>query len=132
MIGVLVVSHSAQAAAGIVEIASQMSGGACVKGVGGNDSGGIGSSVPMVFEALSEMLSLCDSVVMIPDLGSSVLSSRAVLEMLDEADFKRVRVADAPVLEGSVVAAIEAGAGSSMEDVLNSAKEARNMEKLQD
>ena len=132
MIGVLVVSHSAQAAAGIAEIASQMSGGACVKGVGGNDSGGIGSSVPMVFEALSEMLSLCDSVVMIPDLGSSVLSSRAVLEMLDEADFKRVRVADAPVLEGSVVAAIEAGAGSSMEDVLNSAKEARNMEKLQD
>ena len=117
MIGILVVSHSAQAAAGIVEIASQMSGGACVKGVGGNDSGGIGSSVPMVFEALSEMLSLCD---------------RAVLDMLDEADAKRVRIADAPVLEGAVVAAIEAGAGSSMEDVLSSAKEARNMEKLQD
>ena len=132
MIGILVVSHSAQAAAGIVEIASQMSGGACVKGVGGNDSGGIGSSVPMVVEALSEMLSLCDSVVMIPDLGSSVLSARAVLDMLDEADAKRVRIADAPVLEGAVVAAIEAGAGSSMEDVLSSAKEARNMEKLQD
>ena len=86
----------------------------------------------MVFEALSEMLSLCDSVVMIPDLGSSVLSARAVLDMLDEADAKRVRIADAPVLEGAVVAAIEAGAGSSMEDVLSSAKEARNMEKLQD
>lgn len=130
MIGVLIASHSSQAAAGIAEIASQMSGGTCVRGVGGNDAGGLGSSAPMIFEALSDMLLLCEHVVLIPDLGSSVLSSLAAQGMLSEEEAKRVRIVDAPVMEGAVVAAIEADAGGNVEDVINSAEEARNMEKL--
>lgn len=78
MIGILVVSHSGEAASGIAKIATEMSGHGDVPvvGVGGNESGGLGISVPNVYQALLDLLDHCDGVLIVPDIGSSVLSSR--------------------------------------------------------
>ena len=131
MTGILVVSHSPLAAKGIAETASQMAGSPdLVAGVGGDESGGLGNSIPMVLEALTGMLAKWDEVVVIPDMGSSVLSAKAALEMIDGPARERVVIADAPVLEGAVVAAVEASAGSSASDVAGTANEAYQMKKI--
>lgn len=129
MIGILVVSHSAKAAEGISEIASAMCQGAVpVVGVGGNDDGGLGTSVPAIYEALVGLLERCDGVVVVPDLGSAVLSARAALTMLED-QAGRVLVADGPVLEGAMMGAVQASVGSSLEEVAYTVHQARDLEK---
>ena len=131
MVGILVVSHSADAAKGICDIASGMAGEGCgvlIAGVGGND-GGLGVSVSEISEALAEMLPKSDGVLIVPDLGSAMLASRSAIELLPRQDALRVVIADAPVLEGAMMAAVEASEGSSLAAVANSAHEARNLRK---
>jgi dihydroxyacetone kinase DhaKLM complex PTS-EIIA-like component DhaM len=132
MVGVLVVSHSADAAKGIRDIAVGMSGdarGAFIIGVGGDGEGGLGVSVSRIFDVLRDMLSKTDGVVIVPDLGSSVLSSRAAVELLDPADAARTVIADAPVLEGAMLAVVEASIGSDLAAVAKCAIAARDLRK---
>ena len=130
MVGILIVSHSEKAALGIAEIASQMCGGAVpVAAVGGAEVGGLGTSVPAILEALQILLEQCDDVLLLPDLGSAVLSAGAALEFLGDAA-ARVTMVDAPVLEGAMVGAVEASIGSPVSRVAAVAREARNLKKL--
>lgn len=130
MVGILIVSHSEKAALGIAEIASQMCGGAVpVAAVGGAEGGGLGTSVPAILEALQILLEQCDDVLLLPDLGSAVLSAGAALEFLGDAA-ARVTMVDAPVLEGAMVGAVEASIGSPVSRVAAVAREARNLKKL--
>jgi dihydroxyacetone kinase phosphotransfer subunit len=132
VIGVLVVSHSEDAAKGIRDIAAEMFGdapGVPIAGVGGDGEGGLGVSVPRIFDVLRDMLSKTDGVVIVPDLGSSVLSSRAAIALLDPEDAARSIIADAPVLEGAMMAAVEASIGSDLAAVAKCASEARGLRK---
>jgi PTS hybrid protein len=130
VIGILVVSHSAKAAEGIAEIASQMSGGIVpVRAVGGTEEGELGTSVSSIVEALGGLLEEAEGVVLVPDLGSAVLSARSALEFLGD-DAKKVLIVDAPVLEGAMMASVEASIGSSLERVAQVAGEARLLSKL--
>lgn len=133
MIGVLVASHSEEAARGIAKIAEEMSGRGSVpvRGIGGNDAGGLGLSIPKVYQALVSLLSECDGVLIVPDIGSSVLSSRAAIDMLPPGDMQRVAIANAPILEGAMLAAIESSAGSDLAEVSDAAKEAKNLNKTE-
>ncbi|MDR3279618.1 MAG: PTS mannose transporter subunit IID [Synergistaceae bacterium] len=132
MVGILVVSHSADAAKGIRDIAAGMSGAGddvLIEGVGGNDEGGLGVSVGKILDALAGMLPKADGVLIVPDLGSSILSSRTALELLPPEDAARVIIADAPVLEGAMMAAVEASGGSDLATVAVVAREARDLQK---
>ena len=126
MVGLLVVSHSADAARGIRDIAAEMGGAdADIVPVGGDPDGGIGTSVPAIQAALEGMAS--DEVVVLVDLGSAVMNA----EMAIETTEKEVVVADAPVLEGTLNAAVEAtNPKASLESVRESAEEARDVSKL--
>ena len=76
-------------------------------------------------------LSLADSgagVVVLPDLGSAVLTVRAVLE--DHGDAANVLLADAPFVEGAVAATVTAAAGGDVKAVAAAAEEARHARKL--
>ncbi len=130
MVGLLVVSHSRDAAAGIASIASQMCGKSVpVRGVGGNEEGGLGTSVPLILDALNELLEEAEEVLVLPDLGSAVLSARSAVEFLGEKA-EHVMFADAPVLEGAMMAAVEASVGSSLDRVRQVAEEAHLLKKL--
>lgn len=130
MIGLLVVSHSWEAATGIVDIARQMSGGSVpIRGTGGNEEKALGTSVPAIVEALSALLEEAEGVVILPDLGSAVLSARSALEFLGDGAGS-VILADAPVLEGTMMASIEASLGSPLEKVAQVAEEAHALKKL--
>jgi dihydroxyacetone kinase phosphotransfer subunit len=132
MVGILVVSHSADAAKGIRDIAAGMSGAGddvLIVGAGGNDEGGLGVSVGKIMDALSNMLPKTDGVLIVPDLGSSVLSSKTAVGMVAPEDAARIIIADAPTLEGSMMAAVEASGGSDLATVAAAAAEARNLHK---
>ena len=127
-VGIVLVSHSAALAEGTAELAGQIGGGTVIIATaGGTDDGRIGTSIAKVERALR----LADGgvgVVILPDLGSSVLTVRALLAEEDFAD--PVALADAPFVEGAVAATVAAAAGGDVKAVLQAAEEARHARKL--
>ena len=126
MVGVVVVSHSAEIARGVVDMASQMAGDEVrLESAGGDSHGTLGTDEGLVREAIRRA-DQGDGVVVLADLGSAVLTIRHILERGEGV----VRVADAPVVEGAVAAAVVASMGLPLEDVVNGAEEARGASKL--
>ena len=128
-VGIVLVSHSAALAAGTAELAGQVSGGSVViAAAGGTDDGRLGTSIDKVRAALAEANSGA-GVVILPDLGSSVLTVRALLADGDDLP-DPLAVADAPFVEGAVAATIAAAVGGDIKAVAGAAEEARNARKL--
>jgi phosphoenolpyruvate---glycerone phosphotransferase subunit DhaM len=129
MVGIVLVSHSAALAEGTAELAGQIAGGTVtIATAGGTEDGRIGTSIDKVERALR----LADGgagVVILPDLGSSVLTVRALLADADDLP-AQVNVADAPFVEGAVAATVTAAAGGDVKAVLTAAEEARHARKL--
>ncbi|MGF1503579.1 MAG: PTS-dependent dihydroxyacetone kinase phosphotransferase subunit DhaM, partial [Anaerolineae bacterium] len=69
-------------------------------------------------------------VLALLDLGCAVMSTQVAIEMLPEEKRDKVTISEAPLVEGAIVASVEASLGRSLEEVNNAAVEARNMEKL--
>jgi phosphocarrier protein FPr len=55
------------------------------------------------------------------DLGSAVLSASTALEMIDAEQAARVRLSRGPIVEGAIVAAIQASVGDNLEVVVETA-----------
>jgi phosphoenolpyruvate---glycerone phosphotransferase subunit DhaM len=128
-VGIVLVSHSAALAEGTAELAGQIGGGAVVIATaGGTDDGRIGTSIDKVERAVRRADGGA-GVVILPDLGSSVLTVRALLA--DSAGLPGpVVMADAPFVEGTVAATVTAAAGGDLTAVLDAAQEARHARKL--
>jgi phosphoenolpyruvate---glycerone phosphotransferase subunit DhaM len=128
-VGIVLVSHSASLAAGTAELAGQVSGGVVsIVPAGGTDDGRLGTSIDKVRSALTTADSGA-GVVILPDLGSSVLTVRALLSEHDDLP-EPLAVADAPFVEGAVAATIAAAVGADVKAVAAAAEEARNARKL--
>lgn len=127
-VGIVLVSHSAELAAGAAHLAAQVSGGAVIIiAAGGTDDGQLGTSAAKVERGL-RLAEAGLGVVVLPDLGSAVLTVRAVLEDADPA--ANVVMADAPFVEGAVAATVTAAAGGDIKAVAAAAEEAWNARKL--
>ena len=134
MVGIVIVSHSRLAAEGIRELAAQMAGPALqLIACGGMEDGSIGTDSVRIQNAIIEADS-GDGVCMMVDLGSGIMSAETAIELLefddDHSDIQ-VRIADAPILEGAVSAAVSAFTGDSLDQVIAAAEEARGMKKLE-
>jgi PTS hybrid protein len=104
MVGIVVVSHSAELASGLSELAGQMAGpDVAIEAAGGRADGGLGTDEDLVRGAIKRAGQAGDGVVVLGDLGSSILT---------------------------VSAAVVASAGASMDDVVRAAEEARDAHKL--
>ena len=131
MVGIVIVSHSLKVADGIREMALQMANpDQKIIAAGGTDAGGIGTDAVKILNAINEADD-GDGVVLLVDLGSAVLSAEVAMEMLEEIVRERVRIADTPILEGSISAVVEASIGSPLEAVVATAEEAKEINKLQ-
>lgn len=122
-VGLVLVSHSAQLASGVVELAAQMAHGVRLVAAGGTDVDGIGTS----FEKISAAIADADSgegVAILCDLGSAILTAETALEFLDDEQRQRVVIADAPLVEGAVAAAVLAGTGAGLSAVVAAAESA--------
>jgi PTS hybrid protein len=131
-VGIVLVSHSAQLAAGAAHLAAQVSGGTVtIIAAGGTDDGDLGTSAAKVTDALSRA-DQGSGVVVLPDLGSAVLTVKTVLEDMleDRGADTAVLLADAPFVEGAVAATVIAAAGGDIKAVAAAAEEARHARKL--
>src|SRR5215472_1104497 len=128
-VGIVLVSHSAELAAGTADLAGQMGGGQVrIRAAGGTDDGRLGTSAAKVRDAIASA-DTGAGVLVLPDLGSSVLTIRALLADDDPLP-QQVEVADAPFVEGAVAAAVAAAVGGDLKLVLDAAQEARHVRKL--
>ena len=129
MVGVVIVSHSQKVAEGIREMALQMARpGQKIIAAGGMENGNIGTDVTRVSEAIIAA-NTGDGVAVMVDLGSAVMTTETVLELLSEEFRETVKIADAPILEGAISAVVEASLGSSLAIVVRTAEGARNLKK---
>ncbi len=126
MVGLVVVSHSRRAAEGIVEVAAEMAGDTSIEAVGGDGRGGIGT-VPDAIEAALDAADDGDGVLVLVDLGSAVMNADVAIEL----SAVEATIADAPVLEGAVNAAVAAtDPSATLDSVREQAEAARDIEKL--
>jgi len=121
------VSHSPELARGLADLAAQVAGPEVrIEAAGGGPDGGLGTAGDAVRAAI-ERADRGDGAVVLADLGSSLLTVRHLLDGQTEA---RVRLADAPLVEGAVAAAVVASSGQPLDAVLQAAEEARGARKL--
>lgn len=112
----VIVSHSQQLAAGVVELASQMAPGVSFHAVGGTDDGGIGTSFSKVLSAVEEVIAAGDDAALLTDLGSATMTAEAVLDFVTGAN--HVALAEGPLVEGAVSGAVVAHGGGSLREVI--------------
>ena len=128
MVGIVLVSHSAALAGGLAEMVGQVAGDDVrVETAGGSSDGGLGTSGERVEAALANADTGAGVVVLV-DLGSSVLVVRHVLENLGANGM--VRLVDAPMVEGAIAAAVVASGGAGIAEVAAAAESARNASKF--
>jgi dihydroxyacetone kinase phosphotransfer subunit len=136
-VGVVVVSHSAPLADAVVELVRQLanldaSSGPRLVAAGGMADGSLGTDATRIAEAVGAA-DAGAGVVITADLGSAVLAAVTALDDLLPAPASRhVRVSNGPIVEGTFVAAVQAFAGDSVDEVAAAADGAAQMDKLGD
>ena len=123
MVGIVIVSHSAKLAAGVRELAREMAGpDVKLELAGGLDEPeALGTDAVRVADAIGRA-DAGDGVVVLMDLGSAVLSAETALDLLTPEQREYVRLCEAPLVEGTVAAAVAARLGSSLADVTAEAR----------
>ena len=114
MVGIVIVSHSKNLADSIAEYTTIMAAGAKVAAAGGTDDGSFGTSFEKIYQAIDSVYS-DDGVILLMDMGSAVMTAEMVLEAYGS---DKVVMADCPIVEGAVVATIDALGGMSREEIL--------------
>jgi len=124
-VSIVVVSHSAKIADGAVELAAQMAPDVVILPAGGTDDGRIGTSLEKVLAALEAASGQAagagaEGTVVLTDLGSAVMTAESALEFLENPE--GVLLADAPLVEGLVAAAVAAQGGADVQAVRKAAE----------
>ena len=128
MVGIVLVSHSFELAHGLAALASQVAGDEVhVEPAGGGPDGTLGTTGDVVWNAISRA-DCGQGVVVLADLGSSVLTVRHLLE--EGRGNGHIRLVDAPFVEGAIAAAVMSSAGQDLEEVARAAEEARGASKF--
>ena len=129
MIGIVLVSHSAALADGLADMADQIAGGDVrIVAAGGGPDGTLGTSGDVIVAAIGEA-DTGSGVLILADLGSAILSVKAALASGD-VDGTDAVLADAPLVEGAIAAAVAASIGQDLEAARGAAEEAWSVRKL--
>jgi dihydroxyacetone kinase DhaKLM complex PTS-EIIA-like component DhaM len=89
---------------------------------GADDEALLGTD-PLQIAAMLQAYTGPEGALILVDLGSSVLSAEAALEMVEPGLRTRCCISNAPLVEGAIIAAVEAGLHHSLE-MVNQAAEA--------
>ncbi|MDH3659648.1 MAG: dihydroxyacetone kinase phosphoryl donor subunit DhaM [Alphaproteobacteria bacterium] len=123
-VGIVIVSHSADVARGAADMVRGMVGDEVPLGhAGGNPAGGLGTDVGAIREAIEGVWSEAGVAILV-DLGAAEMNTEMAIELLPDRQRRAVRICNAPVVEGAVVAATEASGGGSLDEVCMTAESA--------
>lgn len=127
--GVVIVSHSAKLAEGLAEIVEEMNDGSVmVKAAGGADGGRIGTNALKIQDAI-EFMEDRDNILLYVDMGSSIISTEAAIDMLDDDLQEKVQIVDCPIVEGAFAGVVQATITDDVEEIIRVSKEAKELSK---
>lgn len=126
MVGIVIVSHSAKLAEGVVDLARMMAKSAPIAPAGGLEDGSFGTSFEKISNAVDEVYS-DDGVLILMDMGSAVMTAEMVMEAMED---RKIVLADCPVAEGAVTAAVGAESGAALEEILADLEQVGTQKKL--
>ena len=121
MVGIVIVSHSEKIAEGVKEVAEQMVPEVKIYSAGGTDDGRIGTDAMKISAAIENAFDK-DGVILLFDLGSSLMNAEMAIEFLDEDIKSKVEIIDAPLVEGTIVAAVYASMNKTTEEIKDNLK----------
>lgn len=126
-VGIVLVSHSEELVKGLWQLLQQVQPQVPIAIAGGTDEGELGTS-PLKIQAAIQSVYSEKGVLILFDLGSARISTEMAIEWLEHQD--RIKIANAPLVEGAYVATIQSGIGRNLDVVLASAEKARELDKL--
>lgn len=117
IVGIVIVSHSPDVARGAADMVRQMVGDEVpLAWCGGAPGGGLGTDVAEIMAAIDRAWSEAGVAILV-DLGGAETNSEMAIELQPEGRRGRVVVCEAPVVEGAVIAAVEACGGAPLAEV---------------
>ena len=125
MVSIVVVSHSEKLATGVVDLVRMMAKEVKIATAGGLEDGSHGTSFDKINKAIDEVYS-DDGVILINDMGSAIMTSEMVIESSEK---EKLFIADCPIVEGTLEAAVLAENGNSIEEIINELKNVGSMSK---
>ncbi|GFH34538.1 PTS-dependent dihydroxyacetone kinase phosphotransferase subunit DhaM [Streptomyces pacificus] len=131
VVGIVLVSHSAQVAASVADLARRLAGagdGVPVAAAGGTAEGGLGTSAERTVRA-AHGVDRGAGVAVLVDIGSAVLTVKTLLAEGGELP-EGTRLVDAPFVEGAVAAVVTAATGADLDAVAAAAEEAYGYRKV--
>jgi PTS hybrid protein len=131
LVSLVLVSHSKTLADGLRDMVVQVAGdNVHVAATGGTADGRLGTNAEAIVDALRAILAESgDGVLVLLDLGSAWLSVEMALEELSDTERARIFVSEAPLVEGAVLAAVQASIGGTLSEVATAAAGAASMSK---
>ncbi len=122
-VSIVIVSHSPDVARGTADMVRQMVGSEVrLAWCGGNSDGGLGTDVAAIKAAIDEVFGPA-GVALLVDLGGAETNSEMAIELLEDSQRDRVVICNAPIVEGAVMASVEAAGGASLDRVRATAEE---------
>lgn len=123
IVGVVIVSHSPKVAEGAADMVRQMVGDEVpCAWTGGNPVGELGTDPVKIRVAIESVWSEAGVAILV-DLGGAEMNAEMAIELLDGERSARVRICNAPIVEGAVIAATEASGGAALDAVCAAAEE---------
>lgn len=131
MVGIVVVSHSKKLAHEIIELCNEMkkydfeviNG----SGVEGDHLG----SDPLIIKSAIEKAYSENGVLIFADLGSSILNSEIAIEFLgDNYNKEKVVIADAPIVEGLIIAVAMNDDKNTLSEITQELLELKSFKKI--
>ena len=130
MVGIVIVSHMVSIAEGVRDMAKKVVPNELkIIAAGGTADGSFGTDSAKICRAIEEADDGQNGVIIITDVGSSIISAGLAIEGLSMQLHQRVKIADAPIVEGAIAAASEAAKGSDLMTVLNVTETAKSVSK---
>ncbi|OCG08948.1 PTS-dependent dihydroxyacetone kinase phosphotransferase subunit DhaM [Gilliamella sp. wkB178] len=122
MISIILVSHSKKITDGLKEMIDEMVGtsdNVKIFSAGGTDDGRLGTNPIAVMEIIEQ----CQDdkhILIFADIGSAILSSETAIDLISDEKLKeKILLVDAPLIEGSFVAAVQALVDDDLDAILN-------------
>ena len=131
MVGIVIVSHSKKLAHEIIELCNEMKKYDFPVINGSGTTGNHLGSDPMIIKEAIENAYSEDGVLIFGDIGSSIFNSEMAIEFLDEEyNRSKIKIADAPIVEGTLIAMSINDGKTSLEDILEELKDLKNFNKV--
>ncbi|RDW15700.1 dihydroxyacetone kinase phosphoryl donor subunit DhaM [Oceanobacillus chungangensis] len=118
-VGVVLISHSSKIVEGMKELIRQVIYDVPIELAGGTEENEIGTSIDKITRAIN-LADKGEGVILFYDIGSAKMNAEIAIELSES----EVVLVEAPLVEGSYIAAVESGMGRSLQEIKRAVEKA--------